>query len=117
MVIFDPETGEVIEEGEELPDTEEIRTIGTSVDDDECDPEIEDCFGLLTEEEEPSEYYPYELDAILLGSLAEVEVFLPMIIWFTLAKPVICDGCSVDNVAYRRAWHGIWLGSILSYGM
>ena len=87
------------------------------MDDDECDPEIEDCFGLLTEEEEPSEYYPYELDAILLGTLAEVEVFLPMIIWFTLAKPVICDGCSVDNVAYRRAWHGIWLGSILSYGM
>ena len=84
MVIFDPETGEVIEEGDEEQDPEESRTIVIDVDDDECDPEIEDCFGLFEEEEEPSEYIPYELDAILLGIIAEVEVFLPMILWFTL---------------------------------
>ena len=116
MVIFYPEDGKVIEEGDVRQEPDESRAeIIIEFEEDECDPEIEDCFGLFQEEEEPSEDIPYELDAILLGIIAEVEVFLPMVIWFTI-KPAVVKGSREDGT-FKRAWNAIWIGSLLSYGM
>ena len=122
MVIFDPETGEVIDdvdgetdfpniEDEEEPDDRNEVTIVNF--DEECDPAIEDCFGpLADDEEEHSEDYPHEMESVLLGVLAEVESFVPLILWFTLIQPSL-----KENVAYKRAWYAIWVGSLLSYGV
>ena len=52
------------------------------------------------------------MDAALLGIIAEVESIIPLILWFTVAKPGL-----KENTAYKRAWNAIWVGSLLSYGL
>ena len=48
-----------------------------------------------------------------MGVLAEVEIVIPIVLWFAAINPSIED--ANKNINYVNAWYGIWIGTVLSY--